>query len=748
MIEIVITSSVLIVTLLVLRYIFAKKVSRVLIYGAWALVALRLLIPVQIGQLPFSVLTLTKAVTQAVEHGADRQVAGYTEGDALRDVLLEYVENDRSAFTPAVKNLIQSAADNNASGEEIVEKIQGSFSREEIFVPEVRSQVAEKVDRAKAPITLGNILTVVWLAGVAVMVIWFAAANLGLRRRLRGSEKRVDIQSCIPVYVSEKANSPCLIGFFFPEIYLTPQCAENEKTLAYVMTHEQTHYAHWDHLWALVRSLCLCLYWFHPLVWVAAWYSRRDCELACDEGALKRLGDPERIAYGNALLKVVSETSLSGKLMLTATTMAETKKQLKQRILLISRKPKWSVYALVCMALVCAVVTGCAVVGPGGEVAQTERKPWEVSEELKTQIKEDYYANMLSHFQYSCTVQDVNLIVVGPAGEGYAMFIGCQCSSFDPNPSWEEFSSQFIDELRFYMPKGWDMRYYAEGEFMSLKNAYNKGNVSYNELTELFAVYYEQFPIAWAYWQYRNPDAPTIPQRDPSGLDYKVNEDGVTCTVTGRGTNRDTELVIPEYIDGYRVTVIGESAIWPRRGITSVVMPNSVVRIEQGAFKFCEELQSVTLSNRLEYIGFEAFAECYKLKNIEIPASVKKIGSMAFYNCTSLTAFTIPEGITHISGGMLGGCTGITSVEIPDSVTVIYAAAFADCIGLKKITIGTNVTAMGEGVFAGCSNYTQIYYMGTQVRWKEICKSIVGMRNEPFVIHCADGDLVVEGKWQ
>ena len=56
--EILITSSVLIAVLLLLRLIFAKKVSRVLIYSAWGLVALRLLIPVQIGELDFSVLTL------------------------------------------------------------------------------------------------------------------------------------------------------------------------------------------------------------------------------------------------------------------------------------------------------------------------------------------------------------------------------------------------------------------------------------------------------------------------------------------------------------------------------------------------------------------------------------------------------------------------------------------------------------------------------------------------------------------
>ena len=98
--EILITSSVLIAVLLLLRLIFAKKVSWVLIYSAWALVALRLLIPVQIGQLNFSILTYTRSVTEAIIKVADKQVAGVTEQDAYREVIQDYVENDQTVFTP------------------------------------------------------------------------------------------------------------------------------------------------------------------------------------------------------------------------------------------------------------------------------------------------------------------------------------------------------------------------------------------------------------------------------------------------------------------------------------------------------------------------------------------------------------------------------------------------------------------------------------------------------------------------
>ena len=96
--EILITSSVLIVVLLILRLIFAKKVSRVLIYGAWALVALRLLIPVQIGQLDFSILTSAEPVTEAISQMEQRPVSGQTKEEVYQDIVVDYIEKDQTVF--------------------------------------------------------------------------------------------------------------------------------------------------------------------------------------------------------------------------------------------------------------------------------------------------------------------------------------------------------------------------------------------------------------------------------------------------------------------------------------------------------------------------------------------------------------------------------------------------------------------------------------------------------------------------
>lgn len=377
--EILITSSVLIAVLLLLRVIFAKKVSRMLIYSAWALVALRLLIPVQIGQLDFSMLTAAKPVIEAVDERVEDAILGTAPEKSYEYHIQHYIEKDPSVFIPEVQEQIQQEiSQGTQTQEEIFEKIQQEFPEQEILTPEGQETVQMLVgmENATRLHNADTIVATIWLAGIAIMAIWFTIVNLRYSRMLRRNREKLDCDSPIPVYVSERVGSPCLVGFFRPAIYLTPESAEDPTVLRHVLTHELTHYAHKDHIWSVVRCVCLCVYWFDPLVWVAAWFSRRDCELACDEGALKRLGEGERIAYGKSLLDVVSHASTPANLMQTATSMNETKKQLKERVNFIVKKQKISIIAAVCMVIVCAIVAGCAAAGPtNGEKPGVDPKP-------------------------------------------------------------------------------------------------------------------------------------------------------------------------------------------------------------------------------------------------------------------------------------------------------------------------------------------------------------------------------------
>ena len=126
-----------------------------------------------------------------------------------------------------------------------------------------------------------------------------------------------------------------------------------------MLAHEQTHARHLDPLWSLLRGVCLTVYWFDPLVWLAAVLSREDCELACDEGTLRALGADERTAYGKALLALVPVCDKPQNPLLGATTMTSGKRSLKERITRIAenRQAKAAaVFAVVALAaLVCAV---------------------------------------------------------------------------------------------------------------------------------------------------------------------------------------------------------------------------------------------------------------------------------------------------------------------------------------------------------------------------------------------------------
>ena len=370
--EILITSSVLILALLVLRLVFAKKVRRRLIYGAWALVALRLLVPVQIGQLDFSVLTAAKPVIEAVDERVEDAILGTTPEAAYRDQVEHYIEKDQTVFVPEVQAQIQQElAQGNQTPGQIYDKIQQQYPEQEIL-----TEKGQELVNGAAGFQVSDTLHAfevtmlrIWLAGIAVMAIWFAVVNLRHSRMLRQGRKALHCNSILPVYVSEKVGSPCLVGLFHPAVYLTPESAASEETMRHVLTHELTHFAHKDHIWSLVRCVCLCVYWLDPLVWAAAWFSRRDCELACDEGALERLGEDERIAYGKTLLEVVSHAAAHAHLLQTATAMNETKKQLKERVNFIVKKPKLSIIAAVCMVLVCAIVTGCVAAGPAASTS-------------------------------------------------------------------------------------------------------------------------------------------------------------------------------------------------------------------------------------------------------------------------------------------------------------------------------------------------------------------------------------------
>ena len=162
-----------------------------------------------------------------------------------------------------------------------------------------------------------------------------------------------------------------------------------------------------------------------------------------------------------------------------------------------------------------------------------------------------------------------------------------------------------------------------------------------------------------------------------AAFDYSLDGDGIIVT---RYIGNETNVVIPESIDGRKVTAVGDGAFKRSSVLGSVVIPSTVKTIGSSAFKNCRNLRSVTLGSGVETIGGSAFLGCSALQSIYIPPSVRHVGGYAFAYCTELA-----------------------EAEAAQGVEVIGYAAFKECVGLKKATLPESVSSIGDDSFDGAA---------------------------------------------
>ena len=331
MMQWIVSSSVLILVVIALRYVLRGKLSLRMQYALWLLVLVRLLVPVSFGASDLSVMNAVPERAPTVQQGIYRQ-----------DIVGE--RNDAPANAGTVGVPAQSM--NEAAPPNLVQNVTTAT---------VTAPTVEKTDWAR-------IAKTVWLAGAAALGLVFLAVNLRFGKKLRRSRERVEeTDACLPVYESGETDTPCLFGVAKPSIYVTPDTRTEAETLRYALAHEQTHYRHGDNLWAVLRGVCLALHWYNPLVWWAAELSRRDAELACDEATIRRIGESERAAYGRTLIRMTCEKRPA--LLVTATMMTDSGKGLKERISLLVKKPKTAAYTAVAVLLIAGLSVACTFTG-------------------------------------------------------------------------------------------------------------------------------------------------------------------------------------------------------------------------------------------------------------------------------------------------------------------------------------------------------------------------------------------------
>lgn len=330
--EILISSSVLILMIILVRRLFRSRVSKRLMYGIWLLAVVRLLLPFQIGTSDISVLGMAETAEQS----------------APVQAVIQQFEAPAAPTMP-----MPTAPDMTAPA--VTAPAVTAPAEVTVTEPAVMEPVKETVK-----IDFKSVAIAVWVAGSALIAAWFAFVNIRYAANAKRGSYALDCpESPVPVRVSRNVTTPCLVGSFRPVVYLTPAVADNENSRRHVLAHELTHYRHKDNWWSLLRCLCLCVYWFNPLVWIAAILSKRDCELACDEGALGRLEENDRFAYGRTLLETISGGQKRD-IFLTNTAMSGTKKTALERINAIVSRKHFTVTAaviVIAIAAIAAVVT-------------------------------------------------------------------------------------------------------------------------------------------------------------------------------------------------------------------------------------------------------------------------------------------------------------------------------------------------------------------------------------------------------
>lgn len=216
------------------------------------------------------------------------------------------------------------------------------------------AEVPVGVSRQQAQVDF-NIYSVLWLAGMAALLVHALVSAGKLKRKLATAILLRD-----NIYESEFVDSPFVFGVVKPNIYLPMHM--DEGTAAYVIAHERAHLARRDHWWKVLGYLVLALHWFNPLVWVAYILFCRDIELACDEKVVKGLDGAARADYSQALLSCAAP-----KRAVAACPLAFGEGNIKTRVksALHYRKPAFWVAAAAVLAVV--IVAVCFLTNPRSE---------------------------------------------------------------------------------------------------------------------------------------------------------------------------------------------------------------------------------------------------------------------------------------------------------------------------------------------------------------------------------------------
>jgi len=166
-------------------------------------------------------------------------------------------------------------------------------------------------------------------------------------------------------------------------------------------------------------------------------------------------------------------------------------------------------------------------------------------------------------------------------------------------------------------------------------------------------------------------------------------------------------LILDGIVMPQSLRIIGEHAFSGCKALSKVNLPESVIEIGDAAFCGCEALTSINIPNSLSKLSDSVFSEC-AFSQISIPDTIKEIDNYAFYLCKNLKSISVPTSVNKFGVGLFGGCSSLIEVELPNTLDELGYEFFSGCVSLSEIAIPLSVEIIGDRAFQHCHSITEI----------------------------------------